>query len=290
MPCGRSAPPCAAASLGRMVKRTPEGPPPPPAVQKLRLQYAKRGRLRFTSHRDIARAFERALRRAQVPMAYSAGFSPHPKISWVGAAPTGVASEAEYVEISVVRRLDLQELRAALDESLPTGIDITDVVEAPLGTNLPDRVEASQWRIVLPGVPVAEAERALAVFLAAERIEVERLVKAGVRILDAREPVRSASVSCTVGDEGCATLHLVVRHVTPAVRPDDVLSGLRLVAGLQTPVSPQATRVRQGPLTESGEVGDPLAPDRVSATADLTGVTRRDADRDQTAAGAQPPG
>ena len=86
-----------------MARRTPEGPPPPPVVQRLRIQYAKRGRLRFTSHRDFARAFERALRRAAVPMAYSAGFSPHPKISYVGAAPTGVASEAEYLEIGLAR-------------------------------------------------------------------------------------------------------------------------------------------------------------------------------------------
>jgi radical SAM-linked protein len=82
------------------VARMPDGPPPPPTAQKLRIRYAKRGRLRFTSHRDIQRAFERALRRARVPMAYSAGFTPHPKVSWAGAAPTGVASEAEYVEIA----------------------------------------------------------------------------------------------------------------------------------------------------------------------------------------------
>ncbi|MCW2620536.1 MAG: hypothetical protein JWL64_138 [Frankiales bacterium] len=274
-----------------MAKRTPDGPPPPPAVQKLRLRYTKRGRLRFTSHRDIARAFERALRRAQVPMAYSAGFSPHPKISWVGAAPTGVASEAEYVEISVVRRLDLEELRIALDESLPDGIDVVDVVEAPLGTNLPDRVVASQWEIRLPGVPVAEAQRAVDAFLAADEIGVERLVKAGVRVLDARAPVVSAAVSRTAGEDDCATLHLVVRHVTPAVRPDDVLSGLRLVADLETPVPPAATRVRQGPLTEAGEVGDPLAPDRESAlTADPEGATRGGADHEQAVAGAQPQG
>src|SRR5436305_1819116 len=84
-----------------LVGRQPEGPPPPPVVQRLRVRYAKRGRLRFTSHRDFARAFERALRRADVPMAYSAGFSPHPKISYAGAAPTGVASEAEYLEIGL---------------------------------------------------------------------------------------------------------------------------------------------------------------------------------------------
>src|SRR3712207_9265571 len=84
--------------------RQPEGPPPPPTVQRLRIRYAKRGRLRFASHRDLARALERALRRAQVPMAFSAGFTPHPKISYLGAAPTGAASEAEYVEIGLAER------------------------------------------------------------------------------------------------------------------------------------------------------------------------------------------
>ena len=86
--------------------RQPEGPPPPPTVQKLRIRYAKRGRLRFASHRDLARTLERALRRAQVPMAFSAGFTPHPKISYLGAAPTGAASEAGYVEIGLAERRD----------------------------------------------------------------------------------------------------------------------------------------------------------------------------------------
>ena len=78
-------------------QRTPEGPPPPPPVQKLRIRYAKRGRLRFSSTRDFSRAIERALRRARVPMAFSAGFHPHPKISYANGAPTGAASEAEYL-------------------------------------------------------------------------------------------------------------------------------------------------------------------------------------------------
>jgi len=269
-------------------KREPTGPPPPLAVQKLRLRYTKRGRLRFTSHRDIARAFERALRRAQVPMAYSAGFSPHPKISWVGAAPTGVASEAEYVEISVVERVDLDLLRKALDESLPTGIDVVEVVEAPVGTSLPDRVEASQWGIRLPQVPLETLQRAVAAFLAADAVPVERLMKQGLRTLDARAAVVSMSASADTDDAGCATLRLVVRHVTPAVRPDDVLSGLRSAADLVPPVPPEATRYAQGPLTETGEVGDPLAPDRSRIS--TSGATLAVGDLEQVAAGAPPLG
>jgi radical SAM-linked protein len=259
-------------------RRTPEGPPPPPTVQRVRLRYTKRGRLRFTSHRDIARAFERALRRAQVPMAYSAGFSPHPKISWVGAAPTGVASEAEYVELGLAEHRDLEELRRALDESLPVGIDVEAVVDAPPGTSLPDRIEASRWAIRLPQVPYDDAVRAVEAFLAAPELPVQRMTKNGLRTLDAR----AAVVAMRADDGPCATLHLVVRHVTPAVRPDDVLSGLRSVADLVPPVPPEATRYAQGPLTENGEVGDPLAPDRITTG---PGATRQDADRDEAVAG-----
>ena len=111
-------------------QRTPEGPPPAPAVQKLRVRYAKRGRLRFSSTRDFQRALERALRRADVPMAFSAGFHPHPKISYANAAPTGTASEAEYFEISVTERVDPESVRDALDEALPEGLDVLEVVEA----------------------------------------------------------------------------------------------------------------------------------------------------------------
>jgi radical SAM-linked protein len=261
-----------------MSKRTPDGPPPPPTVQRVRLRYTKRGRLRFTSHRDIARAFERALRRAQVPMAYSAGFSPHPKISWVGAAPTGVASEAEYVELGLAEHRDLEQLRRALDESLPAGIDVEEVVDAPVGTSLPDRIEASRWAIRLPGCAEQDVVRAVEAFLATPELPVQRMTKNGLRTLDAR----AAVVSMRVEDGSCAILHLVVRHVTPAVRPDDVLSGLRSVADLVPPVPPEATRYAQGPLTETGEVGDPLAPDRITTD---PGATRQDADRDEAVVG-----
>ena len=244
--------------------RSPDGPPPPPVVQKIRLRYTKRGRLRFTSHRDFARAFERALRRANVPMGYSAGFSPHPKISYVGAAPTGVASEAEYLEIGLAERVDVEQLRLALDESLPLGLDVVEAVEAGPGS-LPDRIQASEWLIRLPEVPPAQAAEALATFLDAAEVPVERMTKNGPRTLDARAAVVSARVVPDEAGEGCAILRVVVRHVTPAVRPDDVLTGLRRVAHLAPPVPPQATRLAQGLLGAEGEIADPLAPDRAAA-------------------------
>ena len=119
----------------------------PPPVQRLRIRYAKRGRLRFTSHRDFSRAFERAVFRARIPMAYSSGFNPHPRISYAGASPTGAASEAEYLEIALAEITDPDDVRRALVESLPVGLDVLEVVVAGPGA-LADRLEASRWRVV----------------------------------------------------------------------------------------------------------------------------------------------
>ncbi|AXI81287.1 TIGR03936 family radical SAM-associated protein [Peterkaempfera bronchialis] len=254
-------------------------------MQRIRLRYTKRGRLRFTSHRDFQRAFERALRRSAVPMAYSAGFTPHPKVSYANAAPTGVASEAEYLEIALTQARDPEQLRAQLDESLPDGLDVVDAVEVHT-SNFADQLQASVWQIRLEGVTSEEAAEAAAVFLAAESVAVERLTKNGVRTFDARGAVASLEVvdpqvaaGGTVPPDGgadvrpgraCAILRLVVRHATPAVRPDDVLSGLRATADLAPPVPAEVTRLAQGPIDgESGTVTDPLAPDRAAAPAVL---------------------
>jgi radical SAM-linked protein len=240
-------------------------------VQRIRLRYTKRGRLRFTSHRDFQRAFERALRRSGVPMAYSAGFTPHPKVSYANAAPTGTGSEAEFLEIALTERRDPEALRLLLDESLPTGLDVTDAVEAR-SVGLAERLTASVWELRLDGVAPEDAERAVAAFLAADSVAVERLTKNGLRTFDARAAVARLEVfegpADRPGDGACAILRLVVRHVTPAVRPDDVLSGLRATADLAPPVPVMVTRLAQGLLDEeSGTVTDPLAPDRESAMA-----------------------
>ena len=162
-----------------------------PPVQRLRVRYAKRGRLRFTSHRDFSRAFERAIVRARVPMAYSSGFNPHPRISYAGASPTGAASEAEYLEIGLAREVDPAEVLAALDEALPPGLDVLEVVESR-GGSLP-----TCWRPASGGSPVpgprrrTHAERAVTAFLAAGEVLVERMTKKGLRTFDCRAAVVS---------------------------------------------------------------------------------------------------
>ena len=237
-----------------------------PPVQRLRIRYAKRGRLRFTSHRDFSRAFERAVFRARIPMAYSSGFNPHPRISYAGAAPTGAASEAEYLEVGLARESDPQTIAAALDEALPDGLDVLDVVVSA-GGSLADRLEASEWRITVPGLAPDQAQEAVTRFLAAEEVPVERMTKKGLRTFDCRSAVvRLAARSAPASAEPCAILEVVLRHGTPSVRPDDVLAGLRDITGLQAGAAPLHERLAQGPLdVEAGTVGDPLVHDRDAA-------------------------
>ena len=234
-----------------------------PPVQRLRIRYAKRGRLRFTSPRDFSRAFERAVFRARIPMAYSSGFNPHPRISYAGAAPTGSASEAEYLEIALAQEVDPADVHAALDEALPDGLDVLEVVVSR-GGSLADRLEASHWRLVLPGVTGEAAADAVEKFLATDEVLVQRMTKKGLRTFNCREAVVSLTshVAEASGRE-CAILDVVLRHGTPSVRPDDILAGLREVAGLDAGSAPLHERQAQGPLDPlTGTVGDPLEPDR----------------------------
>jgi radical SAM-linked protein len=230
--------------------------------------------MRFASHRDVARAFERGVRRAALPIAYSAGFTPHPKISYAGGAPTGVASEAEYLSLALTSRQAATEVRQRLNAVLPDGIDVIDVMDdaggdgtLPSGTGGLNSLEASEWRVELPGVRPEAAARAVDGFLALREAPVERRTDKLVRHLDARAPVIEMDVIADdsvpadpdrghraagtggINPEDCAILRMVVLHTAPAVRPEDVLTALRSGHGIVPSSPPLTTRLAQGSRT-----------------------------------------
>ena len=220
-------------------------------VQHLVVRYAKRGKMRFASHRDVARAFERGVRRAGVPIAHSAGFTPHPKISYAGGAPTGVASEAEYLSLGLMSRTDPAVVRDGLNAALPDGIEVIDIAETAGG--LPaSQLVASEWQVILPGLPSGHVAPAVHEFLALEHAEVERLTSKGMRRMDARPAVVTIDVT-SAGAEDTA-LRMIVMHTVPAIRPDDVLTAIRQVSGVTPDAPPLMTRLAQGSISESGVV------------------------------------
>jgi radical SAM-linked protein len=180
-------------------------------IQHLLVRYAKRGKMRFASHLDVARAFERGVRRASLPIAYSAGFTPHPKISYAGGAPTGVASEAEYLSLTLTSRTEADAVRVRLNAALPDGIDVIAVTEDSGG--LPaSRLTASQWQVALPTLTPDNVVPVVQKFLALSEAPVERLTSKGLRRMDARAAVVSLDVCCLPGERP---------PVPPDVRADE---------------------------------------------------------------------
>lgn len=224
-------------------QKQPEQQAPP--VQRLQIRYAKRGRARFTSHRDFVRAFERALRRAHVPMAYSSGFNPHPRISYANSSPTGAASEAEYLEIGLSETCDPDSVLRALDEAMPDGLVLREIREVEAG-KVGDGLDASVWRVELPGADARAMADAVRLFLDSDSIETERITKHGPRTFDARADVKGISAYAT---DGVPMLDLVVAHNEPLVRPDDVLRALHELHPEFVLVDPpKLTRLVQGRL------------------------------------------
>jgi radical SAM-linked protein len=206
-----------------------------------------------------------------VPIAYSAGFHPHPRLSYWGAAPTGAASEAEYLEMRLSERRELEELRVCLDAALPEGIAVCAAADGTggLGAAMPSLLAASLWRLTWADVDRADLDRAVGEFLDAGSVLVTRPArgpKGRPRELDVRPavvaiaPPRRAAAGEQVLKEGRVgeAMDVIVRHGQSAVRPDDVALALeRFLA--DSPSAPAAMiRLAQGPLRPGPTVGDPF--------------------------------
>lgn len=145
---------------------------------KIRFAYQKLGKVRFLGHLDMARLWERALRKARLPVAMSAGFTPRPKVSFGLALPTGAESLVELLDVtfdeSGGRTVDVAGLTTALTEALPSGIDVIDADPvAPSAWSLQEDVTATTWVMAVDSSLVDVDER-VATVLAAPDLWVER--------------------------------------------------------------------------------------------------------------------
>lgn len=193
---------------------------------KLRVRFTKRGKVRFTSHRDLARIWERALRRAGVPVTYSEGFSPRPRISFGLALPTGYASEGEYLDVSVDTAVaDLSALAVSLSEALPSGLDVQVVAPLPTGTtSLQEAVTSTTWRLELSGVDERELQDRIDLLLARDEIVVTRERK-GKSVTDDLRPAINR-LECSGATDRGAVLEAELATGRRSVRPAELVDAL----------------------------------------------------------------
>lgn len=157
---------------------------------KLRVRSTKLGKVRFTSHRDAARLWERALRRAELPIASTEGFTPRPKISFGLALPTAAESIAEYTDLELrhdidATDVDLATLPERLSAALPRGFDVVDVEELTIKGSLQQVVTSCTWELWSPNLTAADYQQAESLLDAAE-LMIERERKGKLHIDDVR--------------------------------------------------------------------------------------------------------
>ena len=191
----------------------------------IRLRFTKLGKIRFTSHRDVARLFERALRKASVKVAYTEGFSPRPKIAFGLALSTGHESLAEYLDIALPQDgdVDVTELPGRLSSALPAGIDVVAAAPVQPGdASLQEAVTSCTWRIEVVGIDVPTAERLVDTALAADELVLTRIRKGKEVTDDLRPAVLSLAVDGRT-DAGVA-LHAELATQPRGLRPAELVA------------------------------------------------------------------
>ncbi len=142
---------------------------------RTRLKYSKKGRIRFLSHLDTITLFQRAVIRAGVPVAFSQGFNPHPKISFGPALSVGMESEAEYLDMETDPFMDLAEAVKNLNRALPEGVKIIEarMVSGKL-PSLTSSIERFAYRVGLPGGYTEGLAERIETFLSREAVLIEK--------------------------------------------------------------------------------------------------------------------
>lgn len=228
---------------------------------KVRIRFTKLGKIRFLGHRDLARCWERAIRRVELPVAYSEGFSPRPRLHYGLALPTGAESLAEYLDVDLSEDVELDGLAERLSAAMPEGVDVTGIAEVPSNaTALQAVVEHSTWEIELVDVEHEAVVAAVAAALDADDVPLtfERKGKS------LTENVRPALLSVTVEPE--LREEAVVIRADLATRPRSIRPS-ELLTCLGDPGTPRRIRRIEQWTSLDGSAGAGVQPPLAAAGA-----------------------
>lgn len=201
---------------------------------RLRIAYAKMEESKYIAHLDLARVFERAMRRAGISLAYSEGFNPHPKMSFGSALAVGVEGEREYLDVELDQDMDLKEILGRLQEQLPAGIRLLEGREiAPGARALMAVLNSASYRLRVPLALPVQPERvreAIVSWLAREHVMYAKYGKKGPVEKDIRPWVKDLRGEIRT-DEVIFDLEVEVGN-QGSVRPEEVMASLRELEGL----------------------------------------------------------
>ncbi|MDZ7318788.1 MAG: TIGR03960 family B12-binding radical SAM protein [candidate division KSB1 bacterium] len=180
--------------------------PTEPAVRILRLKYEKKESIRFTSHLDLIRIFERSFRRASIKLVYSQGFHPHPKIAYGPPLAMGFTSAAEYLDLHYYREQE-RDIKLALNRNLPAGLQVLDTrILYGKPHSLTSIINRAEYQVKLHRhFDQSYLTQVIAEFLQQPQIVMERIRDNGAQQMDIRPFIERIAVD---GTSGCLLLSL----------------------------------------------------------------------------------
>jgi radical SAM-linked protein len=237
-----------------MAIEAPSPAQPRQAQDKIRLIFRKDGSLRWLSHHDLLRTFERMLRRAELPVHHSGGFHPHARLVFALSLPLGVVGLAEVLDIEMSEYLDLATIQDRIQAQCPPGLHILGVRRVPLRSGL--RVLGLCYGLTVPLEHTAALATRIEAIRQADEWLIER-TRPPRRTLDIRPYVREMRLDATTGRLE------VDLHLTQAgtARPDEVLALLNLSDLVEAGVVVERVRLDLDETTRETDSPAPLQPE-----------------------------
>jgi radical SAM-linked protein len=190
--------------------------------ERYRITYGKGSAMRFTGHLDLQRTWERTFRRAGLPLAYSQGYNPRPKLQLSPALPLGCTSECEMIDIWLKITLEPEEIHDRIVEALPAGLTISGVSEIPASDPaLQNQVTSVEYHVSLPELQDLDLQQAIEALLTAREIQRIRRGKG----YDLRSLVETLEL---IPQEAGALVMTLASREGATGRPEEVLLELGL--------------------------------------------------------------
>ena len=220
---------------------------------KVRIKFAKYGVMKFIGHLDMMRFFQKAIRRAEIDVRYSEGFSPHQIMSFAAPLGVGIESFGEYLDIEVLSMDSPEAMRQALNDVMVEGVEILSVTVLPdQAKNAMASVAAASYRLIMKdgNFPIDDLEEKVQAFYAQKTIPYTKETKKSVLELDLKQGIYELGVN----KEG--SIHMLVNASSSGnIKPTMVFEKFCQFAGCEIPASAiQVTRLETyADLAKEGE-------------------------------------